>query len=165
MRGLLGVLTAAFVTALAVSANADKVPLDKVPAAIKDAVKKRFPKAEMKDAGKEQDDQKKWVYEITLKQDKKNIDVTVTPEGSITLIEQELAFADLPKPVAATFEAKYPKATYKIVESVTKVKDGKETLEYYEALLVAADKKTYEVEVLPDGKFKSATEKKPGDKD
>lgn len=154
------------VTLAAVAGRADeeKVPLDKVPAAIKDAVKKRFPKAEMKDAAKEQTEDKKWVYEVTLKQDKKNIDVTVTPEGQITTIEQELAFADLPKAVAATFEAKYPKATYTIVESVTKVKGGKETLEYYEALLVA-DKKTYEVEVLPDGRFKSATEKRPGDKD
>ena len=165
MRGLLCGLAAAFVTAVAVRADEEKVPLDKVPAAIKEAVKKRFPKAKMAGASKEQDDAKKWVYEITLKQDKKNIDVTLTPEGKITTIEQELAFADLPKAVAETFEAKYPKATYKIVESVSKVKDGKETLEYYEALLVAGDKKTYEVEVLPDGKFKSATEKKPGDKD
>jgi hypothetical protein len=49
-----------------------------------------------------------------------------------------------------------------IVESVTKVADGKETLEYYEATLVAADKKKWEAEVLPDGKFKSATEVKGG---
>ena len=164
MRTLLCLATLTL-AALVGRADEEKVPLDKVPAAIKEAVKKRFPKAEMKDASKEQTEDKKWVYEITLKQDKKNIDVTVTPEGQITTIEQELAFADLPKVVAATFEAKYPKATYKMLESVTKVKDGKETLEYYEALLVAADKKTYEVEVLPDGKFKSATEKKPGDKD
>ncbi|MFO0852448.1 MAG: PepSY-like domain-containing protein [Gemmataceae bacterium] len=165
MRGLLCLLTASFVTAFAVRAGEEKVPLDKVPAAIRDAVAKRFPKAKIKGAAKEQDDAKKWVYEITLKQDKLNIDVTVTPEGAITLIEQELTFKDLPTAVAATFEARYPKATYKIVESVTRVKDGKETLEYYEALLTAADKKAYEVEVLPDGKFKAATEKKPGDKD
>jgi len=79
------------------------------------------------------------------------MDVTLTPEGKITLIEKEIDRKDLPKAVAETFNKKYPKATYKIVEEVIKVVDGKETLEYYEALLVTADKKTFEVEVLPDG--------------
>ena len=35
-----------------------------------------------------------------------------------------------------------------------KVKDSKETLDYYEAHLVTADKKEIEVEVFPNGKIK-----------
>lgn len=136
----------------------EKVPLDKLPKAVVEAVQKRFPKVEMKGASKEKDGDKV-VYEVTLKKDGKNIDVTVTEAGAINLIEQELDFKDLPKVVAKTFEEKYPKAKYEIVESVTKVTDGKEALEYYEAKLVV-DGKTWEVEVLPDGKFKSATEVK-----
>ena len=146
-----------------VRADEEKVPLDKLPKAVKEAVEKRFPKVEMTGASKEKDGDKV-VYEVSLKKDGKNIDVTVTEAGAITLIEQELAFTDLPKAVARTFEEKYPKAEYKIVESVTKVADGKETRDYYEAKLVAADKKTWEVEVLPDGKLKSATEVKGGKK-
>lgn len=141
-----------------VRADEEKVPLDKLPKAVKEAVEKRFPKVEMKEAAKEKDGDKV-VYEVTLKKDGKNIDVTVTEAGAITLIEQEIEFKDLPKAVAKTFEDKYPKAKYEIVESVTKVADGKETLEYYEAKLVAGDK-TWEVEVLPDGKLKGATEVK-----
>lgn len=133
----------------------EKVPLDKLPK----AVEKRFPKIEITGASKEKENDK-IVFEVSLKKNGKNIDVTLTETGTITLIEQELAFADLPKAVAAAFEEKYPKAKYEIVESVTKVTDGKETLEYYEATLVDAEKKKWEVEVLPDGKIKAATEVK-----
>jgi uncharacterized membrane protein YkoI len=140
----------------------EKVALDKLPKPVAEAVKKRFPKAEVKGASTEMEGGKT-VYEVTLKEDGKNIDVSLTPEGSIITIEKELAFADLPKAVAEGFEAKHPKATYKIVEAVIKVTDGKETLEYYEAVVVTADKKTFEVEILPDGKFKGESEKKTKD--
>lgn len=147
-----------------VRADEEKVPLDKLPKAVKEPVEKRFPKVEMKEAAKEKDGDKV-VYEVTLTKDGKAIDVTVTEAGAITLIEQELDFKDLPKAVAKTFEEKYPKAKYEIVESVTKVADGKETLEYYEAKLVDEGKKKWEVEVLPDGKLKGATEVKDEKKD
>jgi len=113
----------------------------------------------VKEASKEEADGK-MVYEVTLKQDGKNIDVTITPAGTITLIEKEVVFKDLPKPVAETLDKKYPKANYKLIEEVIKITDGKETLEYYEAHLVTADNKPIEAEVLPDGKLKSAAEAK-----
>ncbi len=157
-----GVFCLAVVVAGSVVAWADeeKVPLDKLPRAVAEAVKKRFPKLKFTGASKEKD-KEKVVYEVSLKKDGKNIDVTVTEAGAITLIEQELAFKDLPKAVAKTFKEKYPKAKYQIIESVTKVEAGKEKLAYYEATLVAGGK-TWEVEILPDGKFKSATEVKKG---
>jgi hypothetical protein len=140
-------------------ADEEPVPLDKLPKAVVAAVQKRFPKAQMTEASKEKDGGKV-VYEVSLKKGGKNTDVTVTEAGAITLIEQELGFKDLPPAVARTFGEKYPSAKYEIIESVTTVADGKETLAYYEATLVAADSKKWEVEVLPDGKFKSATEVK-----
>src|SRR4051812_1069756 len=124
-----GAALALFVLAAAVRADEEKVPLDKVPKPVLEAAKKRFPKAEIKGASKETD-KDKTVYEVTFKQDGKNIDVTLTPDGTITLIEQEVAFKDLPKPVADTFTAKYPGAKYSIIESVAKAEGGKETLAY-----------------------------------
>jgi hypothetical protein len=117
----------------------EKVTLDKLPKPVAEAVAKRFPKAEAKSASKDGTGDKT-VYEVTLKEGSKNIDVSLTAAGAITQIEQELAFKDLPKAVSETFEKKYPKATYKIIEAVITVKDGKETLEYYEAVLVTAEK-------------------------
>ena len=138
-------------------ADEENVPLDKLPKAITEAVQKRFPRVEMKSASKEKDGDKV-VYEITLKKEGKNIDVTISEAGAISLIEQELDFKDLPAAVAKTFGEKYPNAKYEIVESVTKVVDGKESIEYYEAKLTGGDGKKWEVEILPDGKLKGATE-------
>jgi biopolymer transport protein ExbD len=141
-----------------------KVELDKVPKAVREAVKKRFPKAKVTAAAQEGEAGKK-VYEVTLKQDGKNIDVTIKPDGTIELIEKEIAFSDLPKAVSASLEKKYPEATYKIIEEVIKVEGGKETLSYYEALLVTKGKKTLEVEVGLDGAIKKETPKDAKEKD
>ena len=168
MRTLALIATVMFAATISVTPsradNEEKVPLDKLPKAVSEAVQKRFPKLELKEASKEKDGNKV-LFEVSLKKDGKNIDVTVTEAGTITLIEQEIEFKDMPQAVKKTFEEKYPNAKYEIVETVTKVADGKESLEYYEAKLVAADKKKWEVEVLPDGKLKGATEEKEEKKD
>ena len=163
MRHLAMAVVAVFVLAAA-RADEEQLTLDKVPKPVLEAAKKRFPKAEVKGASKEGEGDK-LVYEVTLKQDGKNIDVTITPAGKITLIEKEVAFKDLPGAVAETLDKKYPKATYAIIEAVIKVEDGKETLEYYEAHLTTADQKVMEAEVLPDGKLNGETEVKKEKKD
>jgi hypothetical protein len=154
-------LAALVVFALAAPARADEqsIPLDKVAKPILDAVKKRFPKATMVEAAKETE-AGKTEYEVTIKEDGKHIDVTLTPEGVITLIEKAIDRKDLPKAAAAALEKKYPKAAYKIVEEVIAVKGGKETTDFYEALLVTADKKTVEVQVKADGTIKNEEIKK-----
>lgn len=159
MRYLATAALATLIVAAPLRADEEKVPLDKVPQAVRDAAKKRFPKAEMKEASKEVVDGKT-TYEITFKENGKNIDVTLTPEGTINLIEKEVAFKDLSKAVAATLKEKYPNAKFGIIEAVIKVADGKETLDYYEAHITTADKKEIEAEVLPNGKLKKAAEAK-----
>ena len=143
-------------------ADEEKIPLDKLPKAVVEAVKKRFPKAEMKEASKEVEDGKT-TYEVTVVDDKQNIDVTLTPEGALVSIEKEIAVKDLPKVIADAVMAKYPKGKMTKAEEVIKVKDGKETLEYYEVILTDGDKKDIEVQIFPDGKIK-AEEKKPEEK-
>lgn len=156
-------VTVALVAAVG-RAGEEKVPLDKLPKAVADAVKKRFPKLEMKEATKEATEDKKTVYEVTLTRDKKKIDVTLTPEGAIVMIEKEIDRKDLPKAVAEAIAAKYPDAAYKICEEIIPVKDGKEKLESYEILLETKDKKLIEVVVSPAGKITKTEEKKPDSK-
>ena len=158
MRYLVAAAAAALVLAGPALAG-EKVELGKLPKPVSEAVAKRFPKAEAKAASVSGAGDKA-VYEVTLKEGGNNIDVSLTAAGAITQIEQGYKFKDLPNAVAATFEKKYPGATYTIIEAVTNVKDGKEELEYYEAVLVTADKKRFEAEVLPDGTFKGEAEKK-----
>ncbi|AMV24337.1 hypothetical protein VT84_08065 [Gemmata sp. SH-PL17] len=160
MRYLAAATVVAFVLGTApVRADEEKVPLEKVPKAVLEAAKKRFPKAEVIGASKETE-KDKTVYEVELKDAGKTIDVTLTPEGVITTIEKQIDAKELPKAVTDALEKKYAKATFKIIESVYSVKDGKEALDYYEVLLVTAAKKEIEVEILADGKIKHEEEKK-----
>src|SRR5262245_14200581 len=147
-----------FLCAGAAPADEEKVPLDKLPQAVVDAVKAKFPKAKLVSAEKETDDGKT-VYEVAIKNDKQSIEVTLTPEGKIVEIEKRIAAKDLPKAVAKALEEKYPKATYKRIEEIIKVKDDKEKLEYYEVLLVTAENKKLEVAVAPDGKITKTADK------
>jgi putative PepSY-like beta-lactamase-inhibitor len=142
-----------------VRADEEKVPLDKLPKAVADAVKAKFPKAELVSADKEKDNGKE-VFEVNIKHEGASIDVTVTPEGKIVLIEKTIAAKDLPKAVADALKAKYPDATIKKVEEISK--DDK--IEKYEALIVAKDKQLLEVSFDPTGKFLEE-EKKKSEKD
>jgi len=67
--------------------------------------------------------------------------------------EKEIASKDLPNAVRDAIEVKYPKSTIKLAEEVVKVKDGKEKLEFYEAIVDTADKKSFELQVASDGKI------------
>jgi hypothetical protein len=130
----------------------EEIAIDKVPKLVLDAVKARFKGAEVTGAAKEMDGGK-LVYELSLKDKGKKIDVILTPEGAIVLFEKEIAREDLPKPVAKALEDKYAKATYKIVEEVIKNEEKKEKLAFYEVLLVTADKKMLAVHVSTEGKI------------
>ena len=142
----------------------EKVPLDKVPKPVVEAVKARFKNAEVTGASREME-KGQVVYEVTIKDRGQNIDVTLTPQGEILLIEKEIAARDLPRAAARALEGKYPRATYKIVEEIVKVEKKQERLAYYEVLLVTAGKETLEVLVTPEGKIVKEEKKKPGEDD
>jgi hypothetical protein len=165
MRALISI-GAVVVLALAggvARSDESKVPLSEVPKAGQTAVKAMFPAAEIVGAAKETENGKT-VFEITLKQKGKTIDVTVGEDGRIQVVEKEIAEKELPATVRGALEAKYPKATYEIIEEVSNVKDGKPVLDFYEALLITPKKEKLEVQITPDGKIKSE-EKKSTEKD
>ncbi len=141
---------------LAVGADGkeEKVPLDKVPKAVLKAVKAKFKGAEVVGALTEKDNGK-LVYEISLKQGKQKIDVSVTPDGKIVSIEKIIAVKDLPRPVTEAIDGKYPKAKIRTAEEVTE--GGKKS---YEVLLVTADRE--KIEVVLDRTGKILKEEKQG---
>ncbi len=140
----------------------EKVSPDKAPKPVVEAVKARFKDAALTAAGGETE-KGKTVYEVTLKDKGQSIDVTLTPQGEILLIEREITRKDLPKTVAKALADKYPKAVYKIVETITKVEKKRETLAYYEVLLVTAGKQALEVQVSAEGKILNEEKKGPGE--
>ncbi|MCE9532711.1 MAG: PepSY domain-containing protein [Planctomycetes bacterium] len=127
-------------------ADEEKVPLDKLPAKVKAAVKAKFPDAELLSAEKETEDGKT-LYEVDIKNKGQKIEVTVDEDGKIVEIEKEIAAKDLPKVVLDAIEKKYPKATITKAEEITTGEKVK-----FEMLITVCDKKL-EVSFDPQGKF------------
>jgi len=135
-----------------VYADEEKVALDKVPKPVIEAAKARFKDAVMTGAAKETDNGK-LVYEVFLKDKGQVIHVILSPEGEILVIEKAITAGDLPTAVAQALKDKYPKATLKKVESVFEVKNMKEELAYYEALLTIVETDKRLVKLTPEGKI------------
>jgi peptidyl-tRNA hydrolase len=131
------------------SAQADetKIPLDQVPAAVKDAVKKKFPDAKMEEAEKEVKDGKT-TFEVLITEGGKKITVSLKEDGAILEIEKEIAAKDLPEAVASAVKSKYPSGTVKKAEEVTV--DQKVT---YEVIVAQEGKKNREVALDKAGKI------------
>jgi len=142
-----------FVVGLCIEAGEQKVPLKDVPKPVIDAVRAKFPKAELKEATKETGNDGKVTYEISLVNQRKNVTVSLDPKGEIAEIETEIAVKELPKSVTDALAGKYPKATLKKAEEVVEIDDGKEEKEY-EVLVVTAEGKSIEVNVEANGRIK-----------
>jgi hypothetical protein len=84
----------------ATRAQEQDVQIKDAPTVVIQAVSARFPDAKIHGVSKDTEEGKR-IYEVTLRQGGRNIDVTTTPEGKVTLIEMEIARSDLPAPVAS----------------------------------------------------------------
>ena len=142
----------------------EKIAIEKLPKAVTETVKKRFPEAKLLSAEKETDKGAE-LYEVELEQQDEGIDVKLTADGALLEIEHEIAAKDLPKAVQEALSAKYPKSEFEKVEKVTKFKDGKEQPELYEVEVETADDKDLEVTVDANGKILEVEEEDEGDDD
>ena len=128
----------------------DKVPLDKVPKAVMDAIKARFPDADITSVEKETEDGKV-VYDIELKSKGRKYEMDIKEDGTVLEVENEIPVKNLPEAVTKALDAKYPKSTIKEVMEVNKVNGSQETPDHYEVTLTTADGKGKEVTVSLDG--------------
>ena len=137
---------------LAGISQAIEVPVDSVPGPVTNTVAARFPGIDVEGYAREQTEEGAIVYEVSLDSEGKTIDLTLTPEGALTLIEKEISRKDLPAPVTKTLDGEYPKARFRLVEEAIEVNGKEEKLEYYEVLLMTRDKQLRAVQLSPDGK-------------
>jgi hypothetical protein len=87
------------------------------------------------------------LYEVEMTVNGHSKDVSMTPDGSIVEVEEQVAFDSLSPEVKAGLQAKAGKGNILKVESLTK----KDKLVAYEAQVETNGKKS-EVQVGPDGK-------------
>lgn len=118
LRISLLMLVFAVPAAPAAHAKEVKVPLDKVPKAVLDAIKAKFPGAKLREAEKETEDGKT-TYEVSVEHKGREYSVAATAEGTITEIEREIEIKDLPKAVTDAIKKKYPNGQLEDAEEVT----------------------------------------------
>lgn len=127
MRNRCGTSLAALLglSMLAAAAHADeeKIPVEKLPAAVTKAVKKKFPKARILAASREVEDDEA-TYEVELKVEGRSVDVALNAGGKVLEIEKEIPVDELPRAVKKRLAARYPGARIEKVEEVTKGEDG-----------------------------------------
>jgi hypothetical protein len=128
-----------------------KISLDKTPKAVQEAIKKRFPGAEVTGIEKDTDDGKD-LYTVELKHNGRKYEMDIQEDGTIDEIEKAIALKDLPEAVTRALEARYPRATLKDAMEVYDVVGKDETLSEYTVSLETAGKKDVDVRVSLDGK-------------
>jgi uncharacterized membrane protein YkoI len=131
--------------------QAEKVEADKLPKAVLDVFKARFPGAKFSSITKETEGGKV-IYDLEFTHNDRKIEMDLYEDGKIINIERAIATKDLPAAALKAVEAKYPKATIKEVMEIKEVKDKDEVLEGYEVVLESADKKAVELMVTAEGK-------------
>ena len=132
-----------------------------IPKVVLDAVDARFPKAKFHSFEKKKKDGKTF-YEISItdESEDQDVEVTVTSEGKITQLANEITVSDLPKAVVAVLEEKYAKAKIKSVEEIIEVDGDKETFDCYDVELETADGRMLEISFSEKGKVISEDEVK-----
>ena len=140
------------------------IKLDQVPKAVMDAATAKFPGAKFRGASKETEDGKT-VFELELTHEHHNMDVTFQENGTLVLVETQLAENEVPAAAMKAVQDRYPGAKIDLVESVKKGPELKKAVDYYEFHLTTSDKKSAEVEVDGTGKIQKTEEKKEKEKE
>jgi len=147
-------LTLAFVALLALTTQAQKLTDDKVPAAAKQALLKRFPEAKQVAWEKEGDQAYEAKFMIGTNKQSANFDAN----GNWLSTETNLKKTDIPAAVQASITKNF--AGYK-ADDPEKV-ESPEGISY--EMELKKENQKLEVVFLPDGTVKKQTEHKSGDK-
>jgi hypothetical protein len=147
MRSTFVCSVAVSVVAVGIATAGVRVALDKVPPPAVKAVKDRYPKAEIRFADKEGGNR----YELAMKEGERQFDVTVTAEGKVTHVKEDVAVKAVPDAVKEALKKKYPGSEIAEAEKVITVDGDKEKTVY--EIVVKAGKESHSVVLDPAGKF------------
>ena len=138
-------------TAMVARAGEEKIPPDKLPKAVVDAVKVRFPDGKVTSATKETKNGQD-IYNVELNQKEHKYEASVKENGTLIEVAKEIAIKDVPSNVTKGVETKYPKSTIREAMEVDKVNGKEEKPDHYAITIETSDKKTIVVTASLDGK-------------
>jgi uncharacterized membrane protein YkoI len=144
---ILGIVVMMGLLVSAARADEKKIKLDKLPKAVVDAVKDKFPDAKLTKAT-EETEKGVTIYKVSLTYKDHKHEAEFKKDGTLAAVSRQIEAKEMPKKVAEGLEGKYPKARINLIEEV--IVDDK--VHHYEVALVTADKKEVDVEIDLDGK-------------
>jgi len=132
-------------------AKSETIQIQDVPKEVVDAVKTKFPDAQMQTAKKKVENGQTF-FGIGLTSKGAVRSVLLTPKGKIVELKKVIPASELPAKVAETVYAQYPNSTTKKAEKVTEYKEEK----CFKVEVITTDKQTKKLMVDADGKIKPA---------
>ena len=99
------------------SAQERDISCQDVPAAVRAAFNRAYPKAAIKDCSQEIEDGKT-AYEIASKEDHTGRDVLFYADGTVIVVEETIAVGDIPKAVKDALHKRYSDKQVKLAEKV-----------------------------------------------
>jgi len=151
IRGGLAAVIVVFATTTLRAADEPK-DLDKIPKAVMDALKAKFPGGKI-DKWTKETENGKVIYDIDFKENNRKGEADIAEDGAIQNFEKEFDAAKLPKAVADATAKRYPNSRMKEVMEITEIKDRKEVHGGFEIVLETAAKKSVELTIAKDGKI------------
>ena len=130
-------------------AQSETIPVREVPREVVDAVKAKFPDAQMQEAKKKVENGKTF-YAIGLTSKGAERSALLTDKGKIVELKKVIPASELPPKAAEAIYASYPNSTTKKAKKVTEYKEEKS----FEVEVIAADKQTKKLVVDAEGKIK-----------
>jgi hypothetical protein len=154
-RGLRSLTVAGFLAVLGLAsgtrAQDEQIPLRRVPKAVMNSARAKFPGAQIKAASEETEDGKPPVFALKMRHQRRTVDATFKVDGTVVLVQTDVTAKELPKVVLRAVESTYPGASISGAEAVKNGPEVKKTADHYEFYLVKADNKPAHVKVAPDG--------------
>ena len=130
----------------------DELTSDNIPDAVMEALKAKFPDAEIQKWEKEDEDDFV-IYDIEFKQGDIKFEADIKQDGTIHNWEKEIESANLPEVIKKVIEDEYPDAELVKVMETSTVHDGNDVVEEYELVLRLADQQKIEITLAPNGEL------------
>ena len=154
-RGMRTMTVAGFLALLGLAsgprAQGEKIPLDRVPKAVMNSAKAKFPGAEIKAATEEKEEGKPSVFALEMKHHRHDVGLTFVGDGTVVHVTTAVPAKELPKAVLRAVEHRYPGASLRGADSVKKGPEVKKA-DYYQFYLLTASETPALLKVDAEGK-------------
>jgi len=136
--------------------DVEDIPINKLPKAVVDAVKAKFPKGKLGGASKETMEGEV-TYGVELTVDKSKYTVVTNDEGEILEIDKEIPVKDLPKKVSDAVKKKYAKYKLDAADEIITIEEEAKEVKHF-GVKISMGKKARYVVLSPEGEIETDDE-------